>query len=98
LYPNKKPSDSDDLPFIEDIVRKFDNFDFMLLPHGGQSHRTFNEAKPREIILDDALSKSIYYNQFDGFTARGITGLERTQEYFKKLNINEFVNLMTCEL
>ncbi|MCP4049390.1 MAG: hypothetical protein GY730_01610 [bacterium] len=37
-----------------------------------------------------------YYNQFDGFTARSNIGLEKTVEYFKKLGINEFVNLLTC--
>lgn len=96
LYPDKKPSDTDQIPPIEDIIRKFDKYDFMLLPHGGQSHRTFDEAIPKGVIFDDALSKSIYYNQFDGFTARGVDKLQNTQKYFERLNINEFVNLMTC--
>lgn len=96
LYKIKKPSDQDDIPGIEDIIRNFDGFEFMLLPHGGQSHRTFDDSIPDGVKFDDTLSKSIYYNQFDGFTARGINGLEKTREYFKRLNINEFVNLMTC--
>jgi len=98
LYPNKNPSDSDKIPCIEEIIRAFDGFDFMLLPHGGQSHSTFNEAIPQDdnFKFDDALSKSLYYNQFEGFTARGVNKLEKTQNYFKRLNINEYVNLMTC--
>lgn len=96
LYQNKSPSDHDDIPSIEDIIRKFDGFDFMLLPHGGQSHRTFDGSIPQGASFDHTLNKSIYYNQFEGFTARGNSGLERTLSYFERLNINEFVNLMTC--
>jgi len=98
LYKNKNPSKIDEIPCIEDVIRGFDGFEFMLLPHGGQSHSTFNEAIPqdKDFKFDDALSKSLYYNQFDGFTARGVNKLEQTQKYFKRLNINEFVNLMTC--
>jgi predicted ATP-dependent endonuclease of OLD family len=68
----------------------------MLLPHGGQSHATFDTSIPIGVKFDTTLEKSIYYNQFDGFTARGDAGLERTQDYFKKLGINDFVNLVTC--
>jgi hypothetical protein len=98
LYPNKTPSKNDVIPCIEEVIRAFDGFEFMLLPHGGQSHSTFNEAIPtdEDFKFDDALSKSLYYNQFEGFTARGVDKLEQTQQYFKRLNINEFVNLMTC--
>jgi predicted ATP-dependent endonuclease of OLD family len=98
LYPKKDPTKSDSVPTIERIIRGFDGFDFMLLPHGGQSHSTFDDAIPTDegFKFDDALAKSLYYNQFVGFTARGVNGLEKTQSYFKKLNINEFVNLMTC--
>ncbi len=98
LYKNKNPSKTSEIPCIEEVIRSFDGFEFMLLPHGGQSHRTFNDAIPQDenFRFDDALSKSLYYNQFEGFTARGINGLEKTQEYFKRLKINEFVNLMTC--
>ena len=39
---------------------------------------------------------NVYYNQFDGFTARSNEGLEQTNEYFKKLGIAEFINLLTC--
>lgn len=98
LYDTKTPSKNDEIPCIEEVIRAFDGYEFMLLPHGGQSHSAFNDAIPKDVNFkfDDALSKSLYYNQFEGFTARGITGLEKTQEYFKRLNINEFVNLMTC--
>jgi hypothetical protein len=98
LYVNKNPSKTSEIPCIEEVIRAFDGFEFMLLPHGGQSHSTFNEAIPQDndFKFDDALSKSLYYNQFEGFTARGINKLEQTQKYFKRLNINEYVNLMTC--
>lgn len=98
LYLDKNPSKSSEIPCIEEVIRAFDGFEFMLLPHGGQSHSTFNEAIPqdKDFKFDDALSKSLYYNQFEGFTARGISKLEQTQKYFNRLKINEFVNLMTC--
>jgi hypothetical protein len=66
------------------------------LPHGGQSHATFDTSIPLGVKFDSTLEKSIYYNQFDGFTARGDAKLEKTQDYFKRLGINEFVNLVTC--
>ncbi|WP_319482878.1 hypothetical protein [uncultured Draconibacterium sp.] len=97
LYPNKVVEKTDSsIPTIQDIINKFDAYEFMLLPHGGQSHATFNTSIPKETQLDSTLERNVYYNHFDGFTARGDNGLERTQEYFKKLGINEFVNLITC--
>lgn len=42
------------------------------------------------------MERSIYYNQFDGFTARGKDKLEETYDYFSKLGIKDFVNLITC--
>lgn len=89
LYVNKNPTKTDEIPCIEEVIRSFDGYEFMLLPHGGQSHSTFNEAIPqdKDFKFDDALSKSLYYNQFEGFTARGISKLEQTQKYFKRLNI-----------
>uniref|UniRef100_UPI0032176271 hypothetical protein n=1 Tax=uncultured Draconibacterium sp. TaxID=1573823 RepID=UPI0032176271 len=97
LYPNKVVEKTDSsIPTIQDIINKFDSYEFMLLPHGGQSHATFNTSIPKETQLDSTLERNVYYNHFDGFTARGDNGLERTQEYFKKLGINEFVNLITC--
>ncbi|MCA0958305.1 ATPase [Muricauda ruestringensis] len=97
LYPNKIVEKTDlSIPTIQDIINKFESYEFMLLPHGGQSHATFNTSIPNGTRLDGTLERNIYYNHFDGFTARGDMGLERTQEYFKKLGINEFVNLITC--
>ncbi|WP_339701472.1 hypothetical protein [uncultured Roseivirga sp.] len=97
LYPNKVVQKTDPtIPTIQDIINKFDSYEFMLLPHGGQSHATFNTSIPKETRLDGTLERNVYYNHFEGFTARGDNGLERTQEYFKKLGINEFVNLITC--
>lgn len=97
LYPNKVVVKLDKtIPTIQDVVNKFDSYEFILLPHGGQSHATFDTSIPKGIKFDTTLEKSIYYNQFDGFTARGDKGLEETQNYFKRLGINEFVNLITC--
>ncbi|MCY4560973.1 MAG: ATPase [Flavobacteriaceae bacterium] len=96
LYPNKVINKDDDSPRIETVINTFDLYEFLLLPHGGQSHSTFDKSIPDGVRFDSTMERSIYYNQFDGFTARGNSGLERTQDYFKKLGINEFVNLMTC--
>lgn len=98
LYPNKVVKNTDtNIPKLEAIIKQFDNYDFILLPHGGQTHSTFNKSIPKEdITFDDTLMRNIYYNLFDGFTARSNTGLEKTESYFKKLGINEFINLITC--
>lgn len=97
LYPKKVVEKLDpSIPTIQQVINEFDNYEFILLPHGGQSHATFDTSIPAGVKFDTTLEKSIYYNQFDGFTARGNRGLERTQEYFIKLGINEFVNLITC--
>lgn len=97
LYPNKTVEKTDKtIPTLQDIINKFDAYEFLLLPHGGQSHATFDTSIPKGTKFDTTLEKSIYYNQFDGFTARGDNGLETTQDYFKRLGINEFVNLITC--
>ncbi len=97
LYPKKVVEKLDpSIPSIQDIINKFDAYEFMLLPHGGQSHATFDTSIPAGVKFDTTLEKSIYYNQFDGFTARGDVKLEKTQDYFKRLGINEFVNLITC--
>jgi len=99
LYKNKVVTpETENIPTKEDIIRKFDNYDFMLLPHGGQSHSTFDTSIPRDedVRFDNTLERNIYYNQFDGFTARSNTGLETTLEYFKRLGISDFTNLLTC--
>jgi len=94
LYPVKQITPETHIDNIETIIRKFDEYDFLLLPHGGQNHRTFNLSVDSN--FDTRLEKSLYYNQFDGFTARNQRGLESTIDYFKRLGINEFVNLVTC--
>ncbi len=97
IYPNKVIEKGMlNVPSISDIVNKFDKYEFLLLPHGGQSHSTFDKSIPPGVIFDTTLERSIYYNQFDGFTARSNDGLEETQAYFKRLGIKEFVNLLTC--
>ncbi len=69
-----------------------------MLPHGGQSHNTFDKSFPRDkdISFDNALDRNIYYNQFDGFTSRSNVGITEIEKYFSKLGINSFVNLITC--
>ncbi len=95
LYPKKIITEDLSVPKLTDIINKFDCYDFMLLPHGGQSHRTFDKSIPEGVIFDTTLERSIYYNQFDGFTARSNSGLEDTISYFRRLGIHEFVNLVT---
>lgn len=97
LYPNKVVTNEDkDIPNIEDIINAFDSYEFLLLPHGGQSHRTFNKATSKTTKFDTSMERSIYHNHFDGFTSRSSTGLEDTKDYFEKIGINEFINLVTC--
>lgn len=96
LYPNKiVEKDDPSIPTLEEIMKKFDPFDFVLLPHGGQTHSAFDHSIPSDVKFDSTLERSIYYNHFDGFTARSNKGLEKTLEYFERLGINEFVNLVT---
>ncbi len=96
LYTNKLPQRNDNtIPDIQKIINEFDDYDFILLPHGGQSHGAFNYSIREGERLDTAINRSIYYNQFDGFSARANNGLESTFAYFKKLGISDFVNLLT---
>ena len=95
LYPIKMVSVDDDIPSLEEIVKKFDSYEFIILPHGGQNHRTFDESIPDGVNFDNTLERTIFYNQFDGFTSRTNEGVQKTVEYFKRLNINEFINLVT---
>lgn len=97
LYPEKIiTNDTAHVPNIEDIANNFDSFDYILLPHGGQSHKTFDKATGRGHRFDTSLERSLYFNHFEGFTARSNTGLQETIEYFKRLGIDQFVNLLTC--
>ena len=97
LYPNKIVTDEDiKTPNIESIINAFDSYEFLLLPHGGQSHRTFNKSTSKSTRFDTSMEKSIYHNHFDGFTSRSSIGLEGTKKYFEGIGIREFVNLITC--
>lgn len=95
LYPKKSVCASDSIPTIEEIAKHFDAYEFVLLPHGGQSHSTFDKSIPKGVQFDTTIERSIYYNHFDGFTARSNSGLESTQDYFRRLGIADFVNLIT---
>lgn len=99
LYEKKMVSDGDNIPNIQEVIEKFVDYDFLILPHGGQSHSTFDvsvRSKERERNFDSILERSLYYNLFDGFTSRSNKGIETTENYFKKLGINQFINLVTC--
>jgi predicted ATP-dependent endonuclease of OLD family len=96
LYPNPMPSNLDIIPKIFDVVNEFNDYDFLVLPHGGQSHSTFDMSIPNNLEFDTAMEKTIYYNLFDGFTSRSNIGLDKTLSYFERLGISEFVNLVTC--
>ena len=97
LYPQKQVEKKDEnIPTLDEIINEFDKYDFILLPHGGQSHATFDKAIPHGRKFDTMMERSIYYNQFDGFTARSNRGREATDHYFQRLGISGFVNLITC--
>ncbi len=99
LYPNKQPNKKDEsIPIIESILNTFDEYSFVLLPHGGQSHATFDSAIPKGSgkKFDTLMERSIYYNFLDGFTSRSNVGTEETISYLKKLGVSDFVNLVTC--
>lgn len=97
LYPSKQVERAESsIPTLNEIINTFDDYDFVLLPHGGQNHSTFNKAIPSGRKLDTMLERSVYYNQFDGFTARSEKGRDTTDAYFRRLGIAEFVNLVTC--
>lgn len=96
LYPKKTVKNTDKIPRLEEIMNAFDKYEFLLLPHGGQNHSTFDTSIPDGVVFDKTLERSIYYNHFDGFTARSNTSIDKTQAYFKKLGIFEFVHLVTA--
>jgi hypothetical protein len=97
LYPKKVVKNNDpSIPKLESIMNSFDEYEFVLLPHGGQNHSTFDISIPDGVQFDKTLERSIYYNHFDGFTARSNKSLGKTYEYFDRLGIKEFVNLVTA--
>ena len=98
LYPNKLPELCDSsIPCLSDIIKKLEGYEYLVLPHGGQSHGTFNKSIPQKgVVFNDVMERSIYYNLFDGFTARSPKKLDATERYFKTLGIAEFINLITC--
>ena len=97
LYPKKtiEPNDYNSLPTIEKLITSLDGYDFILVPHGGQSHSAFNTSIEENESCDTAVLRSIYYNQFEGFSSRNPQRTDKTISYFKKLGIDSFVNLIT---
>ena len=56
LYPDKVVTDEDEnTPNIEMIINAFDSYEFLLLPHGGQSHRTFDKATSKKTRFDTSM-------------------------------------------
>ncbi|MFW6047217.1 MAG: ATPase [Candidatus Woesearchaeota archaeon] len=96
LYEDKVVDNNSNIPTLEQIIRAFNDYDIIFVPHGGQSHATFDGAIKEEDNFDNILERSIYYNHFEGFSARSNSGLERTLKYFEKLGISDFVNLITA--
>ncbi len=97
LYTQKMVNNNDpSIPKLEAIMNSFDEYEFVLLPHGGQNHSTFDISIPDGVQFDKTLERSIYYNHIDGFTARSNKSLGKTYEYFDRLGIKEFVNLVTA--
>ena len=97
LYEAKQVGTNDELPDLESIVRGFDGLGIIAVPHGGQAHSTFDSSLPPEgdIKFDSVMERTLYYNQFDGFSGRAESGSERTLAYFSRLGISRFVNLVT---
>jgi hypothetical protein len=78
LFPRKiVSSDDTSIPRLEIITNTVDEYDFILLPHGGQNHSTFDMSIPDGVRFDRTLERSIYYNLFEGFTARSDKSLEK---------------------
>lgn len=96
LYPVKQfEKINENIPHIEKIIDSFENYEFVLIPHGGQSHATFEKSISNNSTCDSTIERTIYYNQIEGFSARTNIGIEKTINYFKKLGIDGFVNLIT---
>lgn len=95
LYPDKLPSKNDSIPSLPAILNELRDYEFLLLPHGGQSHCTFDNAVGKDELFDDVMMRSVYYNAFDGFTARSAANIDDTVSYFRRIGIDEFTNLLT---
>ena len=97
LYPKKSFSKKDkSIPNIGRILDAFEKYDFILIPHGGQNHATFEKSiDDKESTCDGTIERTIYYNQIEGFSARTNIGIEKTKKYLEKLGISSFVNLIT---
>lgn len=95
LYPDKLPGKNDEIPTLSQILNKLRQEEFLFLPHGGQSHSTFDNAVGEDELCDDLIMRSVYYNTFDGFTARSSANIENTVAYFERIGITQFTNLLT---
>lgn len=96
LYPKKMVEKKEpNIPKISEIINSFEDYDFILIPHGGQNHATFETSIDPKQTCDETIERTIYYNQIEGFSARSNKGLGKTKKYLQKLGINSFVNLIT---
>lgn len=55
-----------------------------LLVGNASDHR---QSYPQREEVDTMMERSVYYNQFDGFTARSDSGREETDKYFQRLGL-----------
>ncbi|MCP3941608.1 MAG: hypothetical protein GY710_09020 [Desulfobacteraceae bacterium] len=68
LYPDKVISKDDpNVPSLETIIKAFDSYEIIFLPHGGQSHSTFDKSIPEGVQFDNIIERSIYYSMIQFF-------------------------------
>ena len=100
-YPSKylQVITKDNAPDLAEIIDAFIEYDYLLLPHGGQSHGLFLDTIPEGepgAGIDRAFETELYHNHFDGFTGRNENSVLDTKAWFKKLGVESFTNLITC--
>lgn len=52
----------DNISQLEEIVQKFDEYDFVILLHGKQSYSLFDTIIPNGVRFDNVIERNIYYN------------------------------------
>jgi len=101
LYPDKnlQVAQSENARDLSQILDAFIDYEYLLLPHGGQAHSCFLDSLPKGEPgkgIDKAFEMELYHNHFDGFTGRNERSVDRTKAWFEKLGVSTFTNLLTC--
>jgi hypothetical protein len=101
LYPSKNLQNItvNNAPDLTAVLDAFIDFEYLLLPHGGQRHRRFLDTLPSGepgVGIDKAFENELYHNHFDGFTGRNEGSVIDTKTWFKRLGVESFTNLITC--